>query len=85
MDDLHAEVEIKAQLKPRDSMAKNEDPNPPHQLCKLQITSMQSTRKILCPWNIYKKIESSHKRKHTNADGCGIGGKNIQEEDQIRI
>jgi len=44
MDDLHAEVEIKPQLKPRGSVAKEEDPKPSHQLYKLQIKSTQSTR-----------------------------------------
>ena len=32
VDDPHAEVEIKPQLKPRGSVAKEEDPKPPHQL-----------------------------------------------------
>ena len=35
----HTEVEIKAQLKPRGSVAKEEDPKPSHQLHKLQIKS----------------------------------------------
>ena len=35
----HAEVEIKPQLKPRGSAAKEEDPKPSHQLYKLQIKS----------------------------------------------
>jgi len=39
VDDPHAEVEIKSQLKPRDSVAKEEDPKPSHQLYKLQIKS----------------------------------------------
>ena len=47
----HAEVEIKPQLKPRGSVAKEEDPKPPHQLYKLQIKSTQSTRQTLCLWN----------------------------------
>ena len=37
VDDPHAEVEIKQQLKPRGSVAKEEDPKPSHQLYKLQI------------------------------------------------
>ena len=37
VDDPHAEVEIKPQLKPRGSVAKEEDPKPSHQLYKLQI------------------------------------------------
>ena len=32
VDDPHAEVEIKPQLKPRGSVAKEEDPKPSHQL-----------------------------------------------------
>ena len=52
VDDPHAEVEIKPQLKPRWSMAKEEDPQPSHQLYKLQIKSTGSTRQTLCLWNI---------------------------------
>ena len=51
MDDPHAEVEIK-QLKPRGSVAKEEDPKPSLQLYKLQIKSTQSTKQTLCLWNI---------------------------------
>ena len=39
VDDPHVEVEIKPQLKPRGSVAKEEDPKPSHQLYKLQIKS----------------------------------------------
>ena len=48
VDNPHAEVEIKPQLKPRGSVAKEEDPKPSHQLYKLQIKSTWSTRKTLC-------------------------------------
>ena len=48
----HAEVEIKPQLKPKCSVAKEKDPNPSHQLYKLQIKSTRSTRQTLCLWNI---------------------------------
>ena len=34
VDDPHAEVDIKPQLKPRGSVAKEEDPKPSHQLYK---------------------------------------------------
>ena len=43
VDDPHAEVEIKPQLKPRGSVAKEEDPKPSHQLYKLQIKATGST------------------------------------------
>ena len=52
VDDLHAEVEIKPQLKPRGSVAKEEDPKSSNQLYKLQIKYIQSTRQMLCLWNI---------------------------------
>ena len=39
VDNPHAEVEIKPQLKPRGSVSKEEDPKPSHQLYKLQIKS----------------------------------------------
>ena len=52
VDDPHAEVEIKPQLKSRGSVAKEEHPKPSHQLSKLQIKSTQSTRQTLCLWNI---------------------------------
>ena len=63
MDNPHAEVEIKPQLKPRGSVTKEEDPKLSNQLYKRQIKSTRSTSQILCLWNIHKVIESSHKRK----------------------
>ena len=71
VDDPHAEVEIKPQLKPRGSSAKEEDPKPSHQLYKLQIKSTWSTTQTLWLQNIQKDIERSHKRKHTSSDSCG--------------
>ena len=52
MDDPHAEVGIKPQLKPKGSVAEEEDPKPSHQLYKLQIKSTGSTSQTLCLWNI---------------------------------
>ena len=52
VDGPHAEVEIKPQLKPRGSVAKEGHPKPSHQLYKLQIKSTQSTKQTLCLWNI---------------------------------
>ena len=52
VDDPHAEAEIKPQLKPTGSAAKEEDPEPSHQLYKLQIESTRSPSQTLCPWNI---------------------------------
>ena len=47
MDDQHVETEIKPQLKPRGSVAKEEDPKHFHQLYKVQIKSTQSTKQTL--------------------------------------
>ena len=52
VDDPHVEVEIKPQLKPRGNVAKEEDPNPSHQMNKMQIKSIRSTRQTLCLWTI---------------------------------
>ena len=52
VDDPHAEVEIKPQLKPRGSVTKQEGQKPSHQLHKLQIKSTSSIRPTLCLWNI---------------------------------
>ena len=69
--DPHAEVGIKPQLKPRGSVAKEEDPKPSHQVYKLQVKPTGSTRQTLCPWNRYKATESAHRRKRASSDGCG--------------
>ena len=47
MDNPHAEVEIKPQLKPRGKVAKEEDPKLSHQLYKLKIKSTGSTKQTL--------------------------------------
>ena len=65
----HAQVEIKPQLKPRGNVAKEEDPKP-YQLYKLQIKFTQPTRQTLCLWSTQKDIESSHKRKCTSSGSC---------------
>ena len=44
VDDPHAEVEIKPQLKPRGGVAKEEDPKPSCQVYKLRIKSTRLTR-----------------------------------------
>ena len=71
VDDSHAEGEIKLQLKPMDTVAKEEDSKPSHQLYKLQIKSTRSTRQTPCLWNIQKDNGSSQKRKCSNSDSFG--------------
>ena len=70
VDDPHTEVEMNPQLKPRGSVAKEEDPKPSYQLYKLQIKSTRSTTQTLCLRNMEKDTESAHKRKHTSSDSC---------------
>ena len=66
VDDPHAEVGIKPQLKPKGSVAKEKDPKPSHQLYKLQIKSTQSLGR-LCVCGIYKrtKIEKKNPKEST--------------------
>ena len=81
----HAEVEIKPQLKPRGSVAKEEDPKPSHQLYKLQIESTQSTRQT-CVYGIYKRsLRVPTKENALVLIAVNTGGKNTEEWDQIRI
>ena len=79
MDDPHVEVEIKSQLKPRGSAAKEEDPKSPHWLYKLQIKSTQSTRQILCLWNIKRSLRAPTKENTLILIAVDIGGKNTEE------
>ena len=51
VDDPHAEVEIKLQLKSRGSVVKEEDPKPSYQLYKLQLNPYDQLG-TLCLWNI---------------------------------
>ena len=79
VDNPHAEVEIKPQLKPRGSVAEDEDPKPFHQLYKWQVKSTWSMGQTLCLWKIWKVTESSHRRKLTVLIAVDIGHKNTWE------
>ena len=79
MDDPHAEVEVKPQLKPRGTEAKEEDPELSHQLYKLQIKSTCSTRQTLC-YRIYKRtLRAPTKENALVHIAVDIGSKNTQE------
>ena len=54
MDDPHAEVEIKPQLKPRGSVAKEDDHKPSHQLYSCRL-NLQDQLGRLCVYGIYKR------------------------------
>ena len=90
MDDPNEEVEMKPQLKPRGSVAKKKDPKPSQQLYKLQTKSTQSTKQT--PSMEYVHIPYVHiplrvptKENTLTLRAVGTGGKNTQEQDQIRI
>ena len=85
MDSPHAEVEIKAQLKPRGSVAKEEDPKPSHQLFKLEIKSTRPTKQTLSMEYIKRPLRAPTKENALALTAVGIGGKNTQEEGQIRV
>ena len=72
MDDPHAEMEIKPQLKPRGSVAKEEDSKSSHQLYS-QLDS-------LCVFGIYKKpLKAPTKENALVLITVDTGGKNTQE------
>ena len=78
MDYPHAEVEIKPHLKPRGSVAKEEDPKPSHQLYMLHIKSIRSSRQTLC--GIYKKtLRTPTKENILILIAADIGSKNTKE------
>ena len=77
MDDPQAEVEIKPQLKPRGSVAKEEDPKPSHQLYKLLIKPTQSTGQTLCLWK--RSLRAPTKEDALVLIAVDTGGKNTQE------
>ena len=79
MDDPHAEVEIKPQLKPRGSVVKEEDPKPSYQLYKLQIKSTYQLSR-LCVYGIYKRSLRTPTKENTLVlIAVDIGGKNTQD------
>ena len=79
MDDPHTEVVIKPQLKPRGSVAKEEDPKPSHQVYELQIKSTRSVGR-LCVCEIYKRSLRAPTKENTLAlIAVDIRGKNTEE------
>ena len=79
MDDQHVEVEIKPQLNPRGSVAKEENPKPSHQLtsCRLNLHDQLSR---LCVYGIYKgPLRPPTKENILAVIAVDIGGKNTEE------
>ena len=79
MDDPHAEVEIKPQLKPRVSVAKEEDPTSTTS-CKSCRLNPQDQLGRLCVYGLYKrKLRAPRKENTLVLIAADIGGKNTQE------
>ena len=79
MDNPHAEVEIKPQLKPRGSVTKEEDPKPSHQLYTLQIKSTDQLGR-LCVYGIHKStFRVPTKENALVLTAVDIRGNNTQE------
>ena len=79
MDDPHAEVEMKPQLKPRVSVAKEEDskPSPSCTSCRLNPHDQLSR---LCAYGIYKRTLKTPTKENTLLlIAMDTGGKNTQE------
>ena len=70
VDDPRAEVEIKPQLKPRGRVAKEEDPKPSPQLCRLQVKSTGSARQAP-PGERVRGHWERHERKRTSSESRG--------------
>ena len=85
VDDPHAEVDIKPQLKPRGSVTKEEDPKPSHQLYSCRINPHNQLGR-LCNYGIYKRSLRAPTKENTLVlIAVDIGGKNTEEKEQIRI
>ena len=79
VDDPNAKVKIKSQLKPRGSVAKEEDPKPSQQLYKqLQIKSNDQLGR-LCVYGIYKRpLRAPTKENALVLIAVDVAGKNTE-------
>ena len=85
MDNPHAEVEIKTQLQPRCSMAKEEDQNLPTSYTSCRLNPQDQPDR-LCVYGIYKRTLRAPTKANTLVmTAVDIGDKNTQEYNQIRI
>ena len=79
MDDPHAEVAIKPQLKPRGSVAKEEDPNFPTS-CAIFRLNPHDQLGSLCVCGIYRRPLRARTEENALVPiALDIGGKNTQE------
>ena len=79
MDDPHAEVEIKPQLKPRGSVAKEKDPNFPTRCTSCRLNPHDQLGR-LCVYGIYERSLRAPTRENALVlIAVDTGGKNTQE------
>ena len=79
MDDPHVEVEIKPQLKPRGSVAKEEDSKHPTSCASFRLNPQDQLGR-LCAYPIYKRpLRAPTKENTLVLIAVDIGGKNTQE------
>ena len=85
MDNPHAEVEIKPQLKPRGRQPKKKTQNLPTSCTSCRLNPHDQLSKLYVD-GIYKRpLRAPTKEKALALIAVDIGGKNTQEWDQIRI
>ena len=83
-DEPHAEVEVKPQLKPRNSVIKEKTQNPPTSCTSFRLNPHDQLRQTLC--GICKmSLRAPTKENVLVLIAVDIGGKNTEEQDWIRI
>ena len=85
MNKTHTEVEIKPQLKPRDSVSKEEDLKSPTSCTSCRLNPQDQLGR-LCVYGIYKRtLRAPTKENALVLIAVDIEDKNTQEWDQTRI
>ena len=69
VDDPHAEVEIKPQLKPRGIVAKEEELKSSYHCTNCRLSPHNQLGRLLL-WNISKDIDNFYKRTYPSSDSC---------------
>ena len=84
MDDPHAEVEIKPQLKPRAVWLRNKIQNLPTSFTSCRLNPHDQLGR-LCDYGTYKRsLRAPTKENALVLIAVDIGGNNTEEQDQIR-
>ena len=79
MDDPHAEVEIKQQLKSRCSVAKEEDPKPSHSCTSCRSNPYDLLGRFYVYGMYQRSLRAPTKENALVLIAVDIGGKNTQE------